>query len=216
MQSGIAYKYVVLKLVRCEFFDRSRSPAELVQASTSARLTSTRPSMISDFSFESAISARSSSDQVDPAEGRRAFGLQLPLVLPGKLLDLQGLAPNIAACVAHFEPLHLDWAYECESPGPGLRAIAVLDLDRETGGVWALTVLESAGTGRHAHCPGGTYGECVITLAGELDDHLDNGKPLVLKTGAVMFHAPETTHEPRARTFWVGLVHQPRGSTPVC
>ncbi|MEO6006249.1 MAG: hypothetical protein ABIZ04_05255 [Opitutus sp.] len=171
--------------------------------------------MISDFSFGSTVSPLSGSDQPPQLEGRHAFGLQLPLVLPGKLLDLQNLAPNIAACVAHFSALQLDWTYASEKPGPGKRAVALLDADPETGGIWALSVLEGAGTGRHSHHAGGAYGECVITLAGELEDTLDNGKPLVLKTGAVMFHAPDTTHEARTKTFWVGLIHQPRGSTPV-
>lgn len=167
--------------------------------------------MISEFSFESPLSFKT-----DRAQTRQPIqicsGLQLPLAIPGELLNLDDVAANVTATIEHFATLKLMWVVQ-KIPGGGSRATAVLAGDPVTHGIWALIALENAGTGLHQHNEGGIYGECVITLAGELDDVLDNGTAVKLGRGAVMFHAPATTHEATAEKFWVGLYHQPRGCT---
>jgi hypothetical protein len=166
--------------------------------------------MISDFSFESPLSFGTDNTQTrQPIH--ICSGLQLPLSIPGELLNLEGVAANVPATIEHFAMLELRWVVEKISGG-GSRATAVLAADAQSCGVWALTVLERAGTGLHQHNEGGVYGECVITLAGELEDVLDDGTAVKLNRGAVMFHAPTTIHEAKAK-FWVGLYHQPRGCT---
>ena len=47
----------------------------------------------------------------------------------------------------------------------------------------------------------------------ELQDELDDGSAVTLRRGAVMFHAADTTHNAKARRYWAGLTHQPRGIT---
>jgi hypothetical protein len=168
--------------------------------------------MISEFSFESSFSFRTDNAQTQQAI-QICPGLQLPLAIPGELLNLENVAANVTATIEHFATLELKWVVEKISGG-GSRATAILAADPQTCGVWALIVLEHAGTGLHQHNEGGVYGECVITLAGELDDVLDNGIAVKLNRGAVMFHAPTTIHEANAK-FWVGLYHQPRGCTAV-
>jgi quercetin dioxygenase-like cupin family protein len=97
--------------------------------------------------------------------------------------------------------------------GGGSRATATLKaFAGPEGGIWNLIALEAASTGLHQHQPGAAvYGECVITLAGELDDEYDDGTPIRLRTGDVMFHAPGTIHEATAERFWLGIIHQPEG-----
>jgi hypothetical protein len=166
--------------------------------------------MISEFSFESPLSFGTNNTPTrQPVQ--IGSGLQLPLAIPGELLNLEEVAANLIATIEHFATLELMWVVEKNRDG-GSRATAVLTADPLTRGVWALIVLEDASTGRHQHNEGGVYGECVITLAGELDDVLDDGTAVKLGRGAVMFHAPTTVHEATAK-FWVGLYHQPRGCT---
>jgi hypothetical protein len=165
--------------------------------------------MISDFSFDS-------SSKFDPRvapDFNRPLGLQLPVVVPSALLNLSGVAENLHAFVNHFAPLALTWVFEKDPARGGKRVTGVLSSDHETGGVWSFVALERASTGRHQHNGGGIYGECVITLAGELQDELDDGTAVALRRGAVMFHAPDTTHDAKARRFWAGITHQPRGVT---
>ncbi len=169
--------------------------------------------MISDFSFEYSIVGRSGVTQPAPVQIENPVALQLPLLLPEQLLNLRGVAENLEAFLEHFAPLQLAWEFEGDNVRGGIRVTGVLDADSRTGGIWALCVLERAGTGRHLHHAGGAYGECVITLAGELDDILDDGTAVKLRTGAVMFHAVNTIHEASAVSYWAGLYHQPRGST---
>lgn len=166
--------------------------------------------MIFDFNFESSAVHRSDSG----IEGRseRGLGLQLPLSIPGELLNLAGVKPCVADAMVHFAPLNLVWHCDTDPKRGGPRCLGLLS-ESATGGVWGLLILEHASTGVHQHNQGGAYGECVITLAGELDDTLDDGTPVTLRTGAVMFHAQHTIHEAIAETFWVGLFHQPAGST---
>lgn len=171
--------------------------------------------MISDFSFENFIVGQSGASQSAPVQGESPMALQLPLLLPEQLLNLRGVAENMEAFFDHFSPLHLSWEIEGDRLRGGIRATAVLEADPRTGGVWALCVLERASTGRHRHRAGGAYGECVITLAGELDDVLDDGTAVKLRTGAVMFHAVDTIHEASTVSYWAGLYHQPHGSTLV-
>jgi hypothetical protein len=171
--------------------------------------------MISDFSFDYSSVGKSGVTQTPSVEVESPLGLQLPLLLPGGLLNLTGVAPNLAAFLEHFAPLQLAWKIEGDEARGGVRVTGVLQTDSKTGAIWALSVLERAGTGRHRHNDGGAYGECVITLAGELDDILDDGTAVKLRTGGVMFHAANTIHEPSAECYWAGLYHQPRGCTPV-
>jgi hypothetical protein len=169
--------------------------------------------MISEFSFESSSSFTEESVQARQPVAIYS-GLQLPLTLPGELLNLDGVEETVSATIEHFAGLELLWVIEATSGG-GSRATAVLAADPLTSAVWALIVLENSSTGPHQHNEGGTYGECVITLAGELDDVLDDGTAVKLGRGAVMFHAPSTNHDATAPRFWVGLYHQPRGCTPL-
>ena len=171
--------------------------------------------MISDFSFEPSVVVSPETMPAPAIDAVRPLGLQLPLTFPDDILNLGGMALSIEACLAHFAPLQLEWNFDHDPDGEGMRGLAVFDLNRETGGIWGLMVLDRTATGLHRHNGGGAYGECVITLAGELEDTLDNGSPVLLQTGAVMFHAADTTHEARTTRFWVGLYHQPRGCTPV-
>ncbi|HTO03687.1 MAG TPA: hypothetical protein VL069_08295 [Opitutus sp.] len=169
--------------------------------------------MISDFNFESPILFTSGHRGSANSEVRPS--LQLPLSIPNELLNLVGVAETLESAIEHFAPMQLVWVVEADGRLGGARATAMLKEDGATGDTWTILVLAHAGTGRHRHNDGGTYGECVITLAGELDDTLDGGAPVKLKRGAVMFHAGATTHEATANRFWVGLCHQPRGCTPV-
>ena len=169
--------------------------------------------MISDFNFESPILF---------AGGDRCFGasdtrpsLQLPISIPNELLNLVDVAEKLECAIEHFASMHLVWVVEADGRIGGARATAVLRDEETTGGTWTIVILEGAGTGRHRHNDGGAYGECVITLAGELDDILDDGAAVKLRRGAVMFHAGATTHEAIAKRFWVGICHHPRGCTPV-
>jgi hypothetical protein len=171
--------------------------------------------MISDFRFESHI-VFNPENSVQPRLSRESpIALQLPLSVPGELLDLRAVEESIAATIAHFSPLDLAWTVEVDRTRGGARASAILETDANTGALWMLVILEQAGTGRHSHNEGGPYGECVITLAGELSDILDDGTAVKLCTGAVMFHAPNTVHEASSDRFWAGLYHQPRGCTLV-
>jgi quercetin dioxygenase-like cupin family protein len=171
--------------------------------------------MISDFSFESPIVLKRSVAQRPPIEIENPLGLELPLFVPGQLLNLIGVDLNLRAFLAHFAPLQLKWNHEVDKARGGVRVTGLLETSPDTGAIWALTVLEGAGTGKHRHNEGGPYGEFVVTLAGELDDILDDGTAVKLLTGDVMFHAVNTIHEARAEGYWAGLYHQPRGCTPI-
>ena len=166
--------------------------------------------MIFDFNFESSAVNRSNS-AVERSIDRGA-ALQLPLSISGELLNLSAVKPSAPDAMAHFAPLNLVWHCDTDPVRGGARCLGLLS-ESEAGGVWALLILEHASTGVHQHNQGGAYGECVITLGGELEDTLDDGTAVTLRTGAVMFHAQHTIHEAIAENFWVGLFHQPAGST---
>jgi hypothetical protein len=170
--------------------------------------------MISDFSFGSFVVSNSPSAprKVSDSAGLR---LELPLWLPGSLLNLSQVEASVEGFVEHFASLHLGWRYRKDSHGGGLCATGLLQADCRTGEIWGLIAMQRSTTGWHRHLAGGPYGECVMTLAGELFDSLDNGVPVRLATGAVMFHAPNTIHEAVAETYWAGIYHQPRGSETV-
>jgi hypothetical protein len=169
--------------------------------------------MISDFRFESHV-VFNSENSAQPRPVRTSpMALQLPIAVPGELLNLRAVEENIPAMIAHFSPLDLAWKVEVDRTRGGARATAILEVDAKTGALWMLALLEHAGTGRHSHNDGGPYGECVITLAGELNDILDDGTAVKLCSGAVMFHAPNTVHEASSDRFWAGIYHQPRGCT---
>lgn len=114
--------------------------------------------------------------------------------------------------IRHFAPLKLIWKIDGERGG-GMCATALLEIHEATGGTWELCVLMNASTPKHQHHEGGLYGECVVTLAGSLKDTLDDGTPVVLRAGAVMFHAANTVHHSTADYYWVGIIHQPCGCT---
>lgn len=169
------------------------------------------PSMICDFSFESnALFSVGGATSLTAAHPRP--DLQLPLRIPGELLQLGAVAPSLEATIRHFAPLQLIWKINGE-PGAGTRATATLEAHQATGGTWELCVLMDASTRRHRHHAGALYGECVITLAGALNDTLDDGTAVVLRAGTVMFHAADTIHDATADCYWVGIIHQPCGCT---
>lgn len=145
----------------------------------------------------------------------RPIKLWLPLDVPSALFDLSDVDHSLKACRVHFGELELDWKYERKGSFGRARSHAVLRFDPTTGDIWTLVVLEAATAGKHIHNRGESYGEFIVTLAGELDDVLDCGGAVTLKAGMVMFHAPETVHEARATRFWVGLIHQPHGCTEI-
>ena len=134
---------------------------------------------------------------------------------PTELLEMEGVDPTVDAFLKHLEPLGLQWRVERDNEFGKARALAVFHLDQQTGEIWAIGALEQATAGKHVHNPGGLYGELVITLAGALNDIVDGGGPVELRTGSVLFHGPNTTHQASADVYWAGLYHQPRGCTPV-
>jgi hypothetical protein len=167
--------------------------------------------MISDFSFEShTLFTVASTASLSHGHARPA--LQLPLHIPTDLLRMDAVTPTLEATIRHFAPLQLIWKIDGVRGG-GTCATATLEIDQVTGGSWELCVLTNASTRRHRHHPGGIYGECVISLAGALNDTLDDGTAVILRTGGVMFHAPNTTHSATADRHWTGIVHQPCGCT---
>ncbi|MEO7597695.1 MAG: hypothetical protein ABIV50_02100 [Opitutus sp.] len=168
--------------------------------------------MIFDFDFESSVGQSGGTAADGKMPGRRRLGLQLPLSMPEELFDLSCVEPSAGHAMEHFASLELIWRCNTDAERGGVRCLAVLS-ESERGGVWGVLILEQAGTGIHQHNHGGAYGECVITLAGQLADTLDDGTAITLRTGDVMFHAQRTIHEAIAETFWVGLFHQPAGST---
>ena len=168
--------------------------------------------MIFDFDFENSGGHGGRSLAGGKGSGPRRLGLQLPLCIPGELLDLRRVESSAGDAMAHFASLQLVWRCDTDFERGGVRCLAVLS-ESATGGIWGILVLENASTGVHQHNHGGAYGECVITLAGELADTLDDGTAVTLRTGDVMFHAQHTIHDAIAERFWVGLFHQPAGST---
>ena len=134
---------------------------------------------------------------------------------PTEVIELDGVEPTVDAVLAHLEPLGLQWLVERNNEFGKARATAVFELNRETGEIWAIGVLEAATAGKHVHNPGGIYGELVISLAGELNEVTDAGQPIKLPANAVLYHGPNTIHQASADVFWAGIYHQPRGSTPV-
>jgi hypothetical protein len=134
---------------------------------------------------------------------------------PTELLDLTGVEPTVDAFLKHLEPLGLQWRVERDNEFGKARALAIFELNQTTGEIWAIGALEEATAGKHVHNAGGLYGELVITLAGELNDVTDGGEPVKLRTGSVIFHGPDTTHQANTDSYWAGLYHQPRGCTPV-
>ncbi len=136
--------------------------------------------------------------------------------LPSPLRDLTGVAPTVDAFLAHFAPLNLQWRVERDNAFGKARALTVLEFDKSTGEIWALGALEQASAGKHRHNPGGAYGELVVSLAGELNDVLDDtNTPVKLGPGSILFHAANTVHQASADVFWAGIYHQPRNCTPV-
>ena len=169
--------------------------------------------MISEFSFEPSVVT--APEPRAAGEIDESLGLLLPLRFPPGMLCLDNVPPDFGAVINHFWPLGLEWSGETDDKLGGWRFSGMFKQHGESSGFWAIVVLESASTGMHLHNRGGAYGECIITLAGELHDLRDDRKPVTLRRGDVMFHAPYTIHDPSAPQFWVGLWHQPRGSLPV-
>jgi quercetin dioxygenase-like cupin family protein len=133
---------------------------------------------------------------------------------PTEFLDLSRVEESIEACRAHFGALEIAWQVETIGRD-GKRSVSILKSDPDTGDIWSLVLLERGSLGKHAHNCGGSYGELIIGLAGKLNDKTDNGRRVVLRAGDVLFHAPGSVHEASTRTFWAGLIHQPRGCMSV-
>lgn len=169
--------------------------------------------MISNFSFESPVEFKPTNWPSAQAIPPNAVALQVPLEISNDILNLNGIESNVSALLEHFAPLRIAWMPELDEVRGGLRLTGRLESRGSAGSVWILVILECASIARHTHHAGGAYGECIMTLAGELDDIQDDGTEVKLRSGSVIFHAANTTHEPSTERFWVGLCHQPQGST---
>ena len=132
---------------------------------------------------------------------------------PSALLAIGPGVSTVQEVIDQLQPLGLQWQVENDPAGCRARAVAPLHLDRATGEIWAVAVAENWGSPRHLHNPGGIYGELVITLAGSLDDVTDDGVAVQCTPGTALYHAPNTIHQATG-AFWVGIYHQPRGSSP--
>jgi hypothetical protein len=143
------------------------------------------------------------------------ISLLLPVDIPSTLFDLSDVALTAKECRQHFGELELEWTVERNGSFGRTRTHSVLSFNPLSGDIWTLVILEAATAGKHKHNEGGPYGEFIVSLAGDLDDLRDDGCPVELKAGMVLFHAANTIHEARATKFWVGLIHQPHGCTEV-
>jgi hypothetical protein len=141
------------------------------------------------------------------------LGTLLARWFPSPLPDFTQLAPTVEAALTAFAPLKLAWKIDRDGAAGKVRAVAVLESDPGTGETWLVAALQGATLDRHRHTPGGDYGEMIVTLAGELTDADDDGDATKLGANSVAFHAGATTHQPAAPVFWLGLFHQPRGTT---
>lgn len=133
---------------------------------------------------------------------------------PAAIFDGATSVTTVDNFIAQLQILGLSWQIEKNGEFGTARAQAVFDHDTETGEAWVIATMEQAVDAPHRHGAGGPYGELLFTLAGELEDIIA-GNVSTLGVGSVAFHAPETTHMPRARRFWAGLYHRPRGVTAV-
>jgi hypothetical protein len=131
--------------------------------------------------------------------------------IPAELLDLSKIAPTVDAALAHFAELNLAW--NVDRGASGVRAFSVLQTDATTGEQWVLGALERGKVDSHRHNPGGDYGEMIITLTGQLSDIDDSAKTIQPIVAPVVFRGTVIDHQPATDTFWVGVFHQPRGST---
>ena len=132
---------------------------------------------------------------------------------PAALFAISPAVSTVQQAIDELRPLGLQWQVETDVAGGRARALAPLHVDRTTGEIWAVAAVENWGSPRHLHNPGGAYGELVITLAGALDDVTDDGCPVQCVPGTALYHGPNTIHQATG-AFWVGIYHQPRGSTP--
>ena len=98
------------------------------------------------------------------------------------------------------------------TPEGGRTAFTILGGNKETGELHVLAAIEGGSAPEHEHLDGGAYGELIMTIAGELQDVTDEGEPVTLKPGQMLFHRGASVHVPRASGFWLGYYHQPRGS----
>lgn len=99
-----------------------------------------------------------------------------------------------------------------DAPGGGKTAFTVIGGNKETGELHVFAAIEGGDAPEHEHIDGGPYGELILTIAGELHDHTDEGEPVVLRPGQVLMHRGGSIHVPRAPQFWFGYYHQPKGS----
>lgn len=132
---------------------------------------------------------------------------------PAALFQLDESVRTVQEVIQQLQPLGLKWQVEEDPVQHRSRAIAPLYVNPETKEIWAVAAVESWGSPRHLHNPGGIYGEVVITLLGELDDIADDGTPVKCTRGTVLYHDVNTIHQATG-PFWAGIYHQPRGSTP--
>ncbi len=131
--------------------------------------------------------------------------------IPVELLDLSTVAPSVDATVGHFSSLNLNW--KINRGANGVNAFCVLKNDAVTGEQWTLCALERGKVDSHHHNSGGDYGEMIITLAGQLSDLADGAEEVQPVAGQVAFRGTVISHQPMTDSFWVGVFHQPRGTT---
>ncbi|MDA8016525.1 MAG: hypothetical protein MPN21_03670 [Thermoanaerobaculia bacterium] len=132
---------------------------------------------------------------------------------PPELFQLRQDTNSVRSVIDQLQPLGLQWQVEEDADRDRVRALAPLFVDSEAGEIWAVAAVENWGSPRHEHNDGGIYGELVITMAGALDDVTDDGRAVQCLPGTVLWHAGGTVHQATGE-FWVGIYHQPRGSTP--
>lgn len=115
---------------------------------------------------------------------------------------------NSLEVVAAFPKLN--WKTDLDEFGNG-SAYAIVGGNRETGELFVFAILQNAAAPAHRHGPGEEYGEKIGTFFGAIEDVTDDGRPIEVGPDDVLYHAPGSIHQPRAK-FWFGYYHQPRGS----
>ena len=132
---------------------------------------------------------------------------------PAAIFGAANTAKSFDAFLTALGPLGLTWTIERNGAFGGGRAEANFEIDEASGEAWVIAALDSASFSPHRHNSGRSYGELVLTLAGELTDITDAGNAIVLGPGKAMAHGPDTVHSPAATGFWAGLFYRPRGVT---
>ena len=140
----------------------------------------------------------------------------MDMIMPGGLFIVDDSVTTIEAAIKALAGLDLKWQVQ-NGPGPGARsAIAVLERNGGTGDIWAVAALQKSWSTHHRHNnEGGDYGEMIVTLGGALPDTDATGEPVSLTRGTIIYHPGGMEHQKFYSDFWLGVFHQPRGSTPL-